>query len=68
MNRIVINGQSFEVQGKNISVNVKIKGNVIGDVEAHNVECGNVGGNVKAHNVDCGNVTGNVTAKNVSKN
>jgi hypothetical protein len=47
--------------------NVKIKGNVIGDVDAHNVECGNVGGNVKAHNVDCGDVTGNVNAKNVSK-
>jgi len=47
--------------------NVKVSGNVMGDVDAHNVECCNVGGNIKAHNVDCGDVTGNINAKNVSK-
>ena len=101
MNKITINGQTFNVSGSNISVNgssitvdgvtiqselngiveikfegdlanleahnVKVNGNVMGDIDAHNVECKNVGGNVKAHNVDCGIVTGNVNAKNVSK-
>ena len=47
--------------------NVKVKGNVMGDVKAHNIECENVGGNVKAHNVECGNVTGNINARNVSR-
>jgi len=46
--------------------NVKVNGNVTGDIDAHNVECRNVGGNIKSHNVDCGDVTGNVNAKNVS--
>ena len=101
MNRIIINGQSFDVQGRNISGkgnsiivdgitiqsdlngivevkfegdlanleshNVKVKGNVMGDIDAHNVECGDVGGSVKAHNVECGNVTGNVNGKNISR-
>lgn len=47
--------------------NVKVYGDVMGDIDAHNVSCKNVGGNVKAHNVDCGDVQGNVTAKNISK-
>lgn len=101
MNRITINGNTFEVSGNNISVsgnsiivdgitiqsnlngiveikfegdlanveahNVKVTGNVMGDVDAHNVECKNVGGNVKAHNVDCGDIQGNVNAKNLSR-
>lgn len=46
---------------------VKVKGNVMGNIDAHNVECGNVGGNVKSHNVECGNIQGNVNAKNISK-
>lgn len=47
--------------------NVKVNGNVMGDVDAHNIECRNVGGNVKGHNVDCGDVQGNVNGKNVSR-
>ena len=101
MNRIIINGKSFDVSGNNISIsgnsitvdgitiqgdlngiveikfegdlanleshNVKVYGNVMGDIDAHNVECKNVGGNVKAHNVNCDDIQGNVNAKNLSR-
>lgn len=43
------------------------KGNVAGDIDAHNVECGDVGGNVKAHNIECKTINGDAKAKNISK-
>jgi hypothetical protein len=101
MNQITINGKTYKVKGKNISVNnnsiivdgvlvqsdlsgivevkfegdlanieshnLKVKGNVAGDIDAHNVECGDVGGNVKAHNIECKTINGDAKAKNISK-
>jgi len=47
--------------------NVKVKGEIMGDVDAHNLECDNIGGNVKAHNVYCKMILGSVTTKNISQ-
>ena len=45
--------------------NVEVEGNVMGNLNAHNVECGDVGGNVTAHNVEEKKIAGSVSAKNV---
>jgi hypothetical protein len=40
--------------------NVEVHGNIIGDVDAHNIKCNDIFGEVDAHNVSCRKVRGKV--------